>query len=58
MTNKIIYCKIDTSRVAEEEKSKAHLGAVRKAIEEDIRTVEAHKNWRYARFIRDYTWYF
>jgi hypothetical protein len=52
MTNKL-YCTIDTSRVAEEEKSKAHLGAVRKVIEEEIRTVEAHTNWRYARVIRD-----
>jgi hypothetical protein len=47
-----LYCTIDTSRVGEEERSKAQPGAVRKAIEEEIRTVEAHANWRCAAMIR------
>jgi hypothetical protein len=48
-----LYCTIDTSRVGEEERSKAQPGAVRKAIEEEIRTVEGHANWRCAAVIRD-----
>lgn len=48
-----LYCTIDTSRVGEEERSKAQPGAVRKAIEEEIRTVEGQANWRCAAVIRD-----
>jgi hypothetical protein len=52
MTN-TLYCTIDTSRVGEEERSKAQPGAVRKAIEEEIRIIEGHANWRCAVVIRD-----
>jgi hypothetical protein len=48
-----LYCTIDAWRVGEEDKSKAQPGAVRKAIEEEIRTVEGHSNWRCAAVIRD-----
>jgi hypothetical protein len=48
-----LYCTIDTSRVEEEERSKAQPGTVRKAIEEEIRTVQGHTNWRCAAVIRD-----
>jgi hypothetical protein len=48
-----LYCTIDTSRVGEEERSKAQPGAVRKAIEEEIRTMEGQANWRCAAVIRD-----
>jgi hypothetical protein len=39
--------------VQEEERSKAQLGVVRKAIKEEIRTMDRHANWRYAIVIRD-----
>ncbi len=39
--------------VREEEKSKAQLGIVRKAIKEEICTANRHANWRYAVIIRD-----
>jgi len=48
-----LYCTIDISRVTEEERSKAQPGAVRKAIEEEIRTIEGQANWRCAAVIRD-----
>jgi hypothetical protein len=32
-----LYCTIDTSKVREDDKSKAHPGAIRKSIEEEIR---------------------
>ena len=48
-----LYCTIDTSRVGEEERNKAQPGAVRKAIEEEIRTLEGHANWRCAAVMRD-----
>jgi hypothetical protein len=35
-----LYCPIDTSRVGEEDRSMAHPGAIRKAIEEEVRTGE------------------
>ena len=41
------------SGVGEEERSKAQLGEVRKAIKEEIRTVDRHVDWRYAAVIRD-----
>jgi hypothetical protein len=52
MTNTLYYT-IDISGVGEEERSKAQLGAVRKAIEEEIRTMDRHANWRCATMIRD-----
>jgi hypothetical protein len=48
-----LYCTIDVSGVGEEERSKAQPGVVRKAIEEEIRTVDGHANWRCAAVIRD-----
>jgi hypothetical protein len=48
-----LYCTIDTSRVGEEERSKAQPGTIRKAIEEEIRTLEGQENWRCAAVIRD-----
>jgi len=48
-----LYCTIDMSGVREEEKSKAQPGVVRKAIEEEIRTVDGHANWCCAAVIRD-----
>ena len=48
-----LYCTVDTSRVGEGERSKVQPGAVRKAIEEEIRTVEGQANWRCAAVIRD-----
>jgi hypothetical protein len=33
-----LYCIIDTSRVREEDKNKANLGAIRKAIEDEMCT--------------------
>ncbi|PMD33650.1 hypothetical protein L207DRAFT_517696 [Hyaloscypha variabilis F] len=48
-----LYCTIDTSRVREEERSKVQPGTIRKAIEEEIRTLEGQENWRCATIIRD-----
>lgn len=42
----ILYCTIDTSRVGEEDRSKAQPGAIRRAIEEEIRTMEGQEHWR------------
>jgi hypothetical protein len=41
----IFYCTIDTSRFGEEEKSKTQPRPVRKAIEEEIRTMAGQANW-------------
>jgi hypothetical protein len=48
-----LYCTIDTSKVEEEDKSKAQLGAIRKAIEEEIRTIEGQEHWRCVAVIKD-----
>jgi len=48
-----LYCTIDTSRVGEEERSKAQPGTIRKAIEEEIRATKGQENWRCATVIRD-----
>ena len=48
-----LYYTINVSGVGEEERSKAQPGVVRKAIEEEIRTVDGHANWRCAAVIRD-----
>ncbi|KAH6675965.1 hypothetical protein B0J14DRAFT_561659 [Halenospora varia] len=39
--------------IREEERSKAQPEAIRKAIEEEIRTMDGHMNWRCAAVIRD-----
>lgn len=48
-----LYCTIDTSRVGEEERTKAQPGAVGKAIEEEIRATKGHENWRCVAVIKD-----
>jgi hypothetical protein len=48
-----LYCTIDTSRVGEEDRSKTHLGAIRKAVEEEIRAGVGQDKWRCAAVIRD-----
>jgi hypothetical protein len=48
-----LYCTINTSRVGEEERSKAQPGTIRKAIEEEIRTIEGQELWRYVAVIKD-----
>jgi hypothetical protein len=48
-----LYCTIDRSRVGEEDRSMAHPGAIRKAIEKEVRTGEGQDKWRCAAVIRD-----
>jgi hypothetical protein len=48
-----LYCTVDTSRVEEGQKSQVQPGMIRKAIEEEIRTVDGRANWRCAAVIRD-----
>ena len=48
-----LYCTIDTSRVGEEERSKAQPGTIRKAIEEEIRTMEGQELWRCVAVMKD-----
>jgi hypothetical protein len=49
-----LYCTIDMSRVGEEDKkNKAHPGAIRKAIEDEMRTGEGRDKWRCAAVITD-----
>ena len=48
-----LYHTIDTLRVREEYRSIAHPGAIRKAIEEEIRTGKGQDKWRCAVVIRD-----
>jgi hypothetical protein len=49
----ILYCIIDILRVRQEDKSKAYPGAIRKAIEEEIYTIEGQEKWHYTTIIRD-----
>lgn len=51
--NDTFYCTIDTSRVQEEQKNKANPGMIRKSIEDEIRTMDGHADWRCAAVIRD-----
>jgi len=39
-----LYCTVDTSRVEEEDKSKAQSGVTRQAIEQEICAAEGHKS--------------
>ena len=48
-----LYCTVDTSRIPEENKSKAHPGTIREGIEKEMRTTEGRANWRCAAVIRD-----
>jgi hypothetical protein len=49
----IICCTIDTSRVDEKEKNLVQLGAIRQAIEKEMRTTENQENWRCAAVSKD-----
>ena len=49
----MLYCTINTSRVAEEEKNKTHPKAVREAIEKEIRRGEGQTNWSCVAVTRD-----
>jgi hypothetical protein len=53
MTDRLCYCTVDTSRVGEEDRCRAQLGTIRKAIEEEIRTTVGHTNWRCAAVSKD-----
>jgi uncharacterized protein YjiS (DUF1127 family) len=48
-----LFCTIDTSRVSEEDKSKAQVGEVRQAIEEKVRTRGGQQSWRCAAVVED-----
>ena len=48
-----LYCTVDTSRVREEDRNKAQPGAIRQAIEREIRTVGGHEGWRFVAVIKD-----
>jgi hypothetical protein len=48
-----LYCTIDMSRVGEDDKDKAQPGPIRKAVEEEIRTMEGHGRLRCAAVIKD-----
>jgi hypothetical protein len=48
-----LYCTVDTSRIPEENKSKAQPGTIREGIEKEMRTTEGRANWRCAAVIRD-----
>jgi hypothetical protein len=48
-----LYCTIDTSRVGEEDTTKAQPGAIREAIEKEMRTGAERDNWRCAAVTRD-----
>jgi hypothetical protein len=48
-----LYCTIDTSRVGEEDRRKVHSGAIRQAVEEEIRAEEGQDKWCCAAVIRD-----
>jgi hypothetical protein len=47
------YCTVDISRVEEENKNKTQPGAIRQAIEQEMRTIEGHENWRCVAVIKD-----
>jgi hypothetical protein len=52
--SKTLYCTIDTSKVDESKQREVQPGAIRAAIEKEIRTKEGRgSNWRCAAVIRD-----
>jgi hypothetical protein len=53
MTADAMYCTIDISRVGEEERSKAQPRTIRKAIEEEIRTMEGQEHWLCVAVMKD-----
>ncbi|OAQ58658.1 reverse transcriptase [Purpureocillium lilacinum] len=48
-----LYCTIDTSRVEEANREHAQVGAVRQAIEGEMRTKDGQATWRCAAVVRD-----
>jgi regulator of replication initiation timing len=52
-TTDTLYCVIDTSRVAEEDIDKTSPGAIRAAVEKEIRTTNGQDNWRCRAVTRD-----
>lgn len=48
-----LYCTVDTSRVGEEDRNKALPGAIRQAVEREIRTVEGREGWLCVAVIKD-----
>jgi hypothetical protein len=48
-----LYCTVDTSRVGEDDKDKAQPGAIRQAIEREVRKMEGHENWRCMAVVKD-----
>lgn len=47
------YCTIDTSRVEEQDRDRAQLGAIRQAIEGEMRAKDGQAAWRCAAVVRD-----
>nr|OQO29344.1 hypothetical protein B0A51_06924 [Rachicladosporium sp. CCFEE 5018] len=47
------YCTVDTSRVEEAEKAQVNPGAIRKAVEAEMRTVEGQETWRCVAVTKD-----
>jgi hypothetical protein len=52
-TMDMLYCTVDTSRVEEDDKDKAQPGAIRQAIEKEVRKMEGHENWRCMAVVKD-----
>lgn len=48
-----LFCTIDISRVSEEDRSKAQIGRIRQAIEEEMRKKEDRQGWRCAAVLKD-----
>ena len=48
-----LYCTVDTSRVEEDDKDKAQPGAIRQAIEKEVRKLEGRENWRCMAVVKD-----
>jgi hypothetical protein len=51
--SEMLYCTIDTSNVNESRRKDVQLGAIWAAIENEVRTIEGHNNWRCSAVIRD-----
>ena len=48
-----LYVTIDTSRIGEENQHKAHPGAIRKEVEQEVRDADGGTDWRCAAVLRD-----
>ena len=48
-----LYCTVDTSRAEEDNRSMVQPGAIRGAIEKDMRTMEGHDGWRCIAVVKD-----